>query len=131
MIEQAIGEALLAQEDIASIVGDRIILGGMPEEFPYPCIIMLLVSERAWQVNQGRTNQRDAVVRLDFYGDDYATVRTLLEAARSVLVSEVIDTSKVFAGPFIEENATFLAPQDPDELWHSVLDLSFTYSLKG
>lgn len=130
-LEAAIRSELLAHAGIATLIEERIFLGRMPTEFRLPAITTIVTFERALQVNQGLTDVREALYRIDIWDEDYSTIRRLLEACRAALIGRVINRHGVRVGLITEDSGTILEPTSPDEIWHGVLELSTPYRYEG
>src|SRR5690606_40787758 len=85
-LEAAIRAELLDHQEIRDIVGERILLGRVPEEFALPAITAQMISERSLQTLRGLTDVREAAYRLDLWAEDDVTVRRLLDLCRRALV---------------------------------------------
>lgn len=128
-LEAAIRAELLDHQEIRDIVGERILLGGVPEEFALPAITAQMISERSLQTLHGLTDVREAGYRLDLWAEDYATVRRLLDLCRRALVGRVIARHGVRVGHIVEDLGTILERREPEEIWHGVLELTTPYRL--
>ena len=128
-LEAAIRAELLDHQEIRDIVGERILLGGVPEEFALPAITAQMISERSLQTLQGLTDVREVSYRLDIWAEEYRTVRELMEWCRRALVMRVIVREGVRVGRIVEDYATVLEPSTPAEIWHGVLELSTPYRI--
>lgn len=131
-LEQTVYERLVNQTAVKAVLGDRVYPGQGPQSGELPHLVYGQAEQQYFQTLTGRLKTNRYTMRLEVWGEDYATVKRAWHAVRDDLVGfrgDLADGVKV-QGIFDQggdDDAE--APQHAEEfgLWRAGLLLSIIY----